>query len=127
MSIRSLANKLNPWYNTVARPNTAMGDYMLDQFIANLHAIVGGNDTIRLLELFRAANATDLTSDEKDGKTVTADNNSTILSRLTRLGAGYGMALNGTNGELDTPDSTDLSFGDGITDLPFTEIGRAHV
>ena len=38
------------------------------------------------------------------------------------LGSGYAVTFNGTDEEGDTPDSDDLSFGDGAVDQPFSVV-----
>ena len=51
----------------------------------------------------------------------------TPTGRLSRLGRGYALAFNGTTDFLTCPDATDLSFGDGATDTPFSVFALANV
>ncbi len=50
-----------------------------------------------------------------------------IASRLARQGNGYSLSFNGTTDYLTAPDATDLSFGNGATDTPFSIIAVAKV
>ena len=51
----------------------------------------------------------------------------TPTGRLSQLGKGTALALNGTSDFLTAPDATDLSFGDGSTDVPFSVVVLANV
>jgi hypothetical protein len=48
-------------------------------------------------------------------------------SRLSNLGSGLAQDFDGTNDEGDTPDVDDLSFGNKVTDEPFSLVGLINV
>jgi hypothetical protein len=106
--------------NTWTAEQTFTGQMIEDRFVSQLHSIVGGADTMRLLWMPKSGDTTGATTRDKDGRTITWD--ADVASRLTRLGSGYSQDFDGTDDEGDTPDVDDLSFGDGATDEPFSII-----
>ncbi len=51
----------------------------------------------------------------------------TLSGRLARLGRGAVLGLDGATHYATCPDATDLSFGDGATDVPFSMVAVANV
>src|SRR3990167_8361400 len=104
----------SPW-GRVALPGTSVGDQKRDEFIHDFLAIVGD---CRLLWLPRNTETTTSTTVDRNARTITYD--ATIAARKSPLGSGVAVTFDGTDQEGDTPDTANLSFGDGAADLPFS-------
>jgi hypothetical protein len=64
---------------------------------------------------------TTLTDKSRNARVLTwSEDVSAFDTRPAELGSGYAITFNGTDEEGDTPDSDDLSFGDGSVDQPFS-------
>src|SRR4051812_44174897 len=71
----------------------------------------------RLLWMPRAGDAaTALTGETSTGRVVTYD--ATVAARISSLGRGYAQTFDGAANYGTTPDTADLSFGNGTTDNP---------
>ena len=91
-------------------------------FLKQVQAIDGN------IRLFLLPNPTDTTTsiDESPyNRVITYD--SSIAGRLTTQGAGIVVAYNGTSNSGTTPDTANLSFGNGLIDQPFSVAVLANV
>ena len=79
----------------------------------------------RLLWLPLATETTGSTTLDRNARAITYD--ASIASRFTAQGSGYAITFDGTDDEGDTPDTANLSFGDGTTDQPFSVYGWVNV
>lgn len=93
------------------------------RFRSRLLAILGD---CRLLWMPRAGDAaTNLTDETSAGRVVTYD--ATVAARLSALGRGVAQTFDGSTNYGTTPDTADLSFGNGATDQPFSIVALANV
>ncbi len=91
-------------------------------FIKQVQAIAGD------IRVFWLPNPTDTTTTRDESpynRVITYD--SSIAARLTTLGLGPVVSLNGTSNSGTTPDTANLSFGNGVTDQPFSIAVLANV
>lgn len=80
----------------------------------------------RLLWMPRPGDATTaLTTETSAGRVVTYD--ATVAARLSSLGRGYAQTFDGAANYGTTPDTADLSFGNGTTDQAFSIVALANV
>src|SRR5688500_10685499 len=92
-------------------------------FIVRLIGILGD---VRLLWLPKAADTTTSITDDPSFRTVTWD--ATVASRLSSLGRGTSQSFVAASSQYGTtPDTADLSFGDGAADSAFSIIAFANV
>jgi hypothetical protein len=95
-------------------------------FQARLRAICGD---VRVLWMPKDADAATAVTDETvPGRTITWD--ATVAGRLSRLGpsGAYGQAFVSASSQWGTsPDTADLSFGNGTVDSPFSIVVLANV
>ncbi len=97
------------------------------QFRNRLLGIVGASN-VRLLWMPRASDTTTSAGDETAmgaGRIWTAD--ATMAGQIAAQGGGFARAFNGTANYLTTPDTADLSFGNGTTDQAFSIIALVNV
>ena len=92
------------------------------EFASDLMVILG--DT-RLLWTPQPTDTTTSTTLDLNQRTITWD--ATVAGRLSPLGFGYQQSFNGTNQYGTTPDTANLSFGNGVTDSAFSVIAVANV
>jgi hypothetical protein len=92
-----------------------------EKFLGELLTILG--DT-RLLWAPKPTDTTTSLDESLTGRTVTYD--ATLVGRLSALGLGYAASFNGSQYG-DTPDTANLSFGDGATDSAFSVIALVNV
>jgi hypothetical protein len=90
-----------------------------EQFIEALYSV---DPSLRAAYLPRAGDTTTTTT---LGRVWTHDG--TIAARITTQGNGVLVTFNGTSNEADTPDTADLSFGDGTTDSPMSMVALCNV
>ena len=99
------------------------GDQVDREFDAALLDLLGD---VRLLLRFDNSGAT-LTDRSKNARTLTwSEDVSAFDTPPVELGSGYAVTFNGTDEEGDTPDSDDLSFGDGSVDQPFSIVALVN-
>lgn len=92
-------------------------------FQAALVAILG--DT-RFLWMPKATDTTTSTSDDAGARTITWD--ATVAGRLSALGSGTAQSFaSGSSQWGSTPDTNDLSFGNGATDSAFSIVVLANI
>lgn len=91
-------------------------------FVAQLGLILGD---ARLIWLPTGSETTTSTDQSLNGRTVTYD--ATIAARLSQQGKGYKVSFNGTSQYGQTPDVTNLSFGNGSADSAFSIVALANV
>jgi len=101
---------------------TDAGDAALDNFRRDLLATLGD---ARLLWLPKSSDTTTNTDDTRHARTITYD--ATIAGDTTALGSGIAWDLDGTAEEADTPDTTELSFGDGAVDEAFSMVALVNL
>ncbi len=108
---------------TAASARNLVGPYSSAQFIADLQAV----GQIRALWIPNATDTTMTTSTGPDPRVWTYD--ATIAARLSALGplGGQLVTFNGTSQYATTPDTNDLSFGNGTVDSPFSIVALANV
>lgn len=94
------------------------------RYLADIMAIVGAGN-LRFLVVPALADTVTSTDLSPNARTVT--HNATIAARLTAQGFGYGVSENGTDQYATIPDAADLSFGNGLVDLPFSPIVLANI
>lgn len=82
-----------------------------ERFLAALLTLCGD---VRLLWLPSPGTTTTTTDESLTGRTLTYD--ATIAARLSRLGIGQAVTFNGSSQYANTPDTANLSFGNGTTD-----------
>lgn len=92
------------------------------RFIADLHGVSRGN--LRALWLPYDTDTTTNTS-PTDGRAWTYD--ATIAARITPQGSGVLVSFNGIDQYATTPDTADVSFGNGLVDSPFSVVALANV
>lgn len=92
------------------------------EFVSDLSALLG--DT-RLVWMPQPTDATTSTTLDLNQRTITWD--ATVAARLSALGYGYQQSFNGTNQYGTTPDTANLSFGNGVTDTAFSVVAVANV
>lgn len=90
-----------------------------EQFIEALYSV---DPSLRAVCLPRAGDTTTTTT---LGRVWTWD--ATIAARITPQGNGVLVTFNGTTNEADTPDTADLSFGNGTTDSPMSIVALCNV
>jgi hypothetical protein len=100
----------------------ADGSQARSSFIGQVLAITG--DT-RLLFLPDAADTTTSTDQSLNALTIT--HSSTIATRLSRLGIGYSISMNGTTNNSTLADSNLHSFGTGAADSAFSVFSLVRV
>ena len=99
------------------------GDQVDREFDAALLDLLGD---VRLLLRFDNSGAT-LTDRSKNARTLTwSEDVSAFDTPPVELGSGYAVTFNGTDEEGDTPDSDELSFGDGAVDQPFSIVALVN-
>ena len=94
------------------------------RFIRMIKDILGSTSPV----VFWLPNPSDTTTsvDEGAGNRIwTAE--TTMGGRFTRLGNGYSVAFNGTSNYLNSPDTANLTYGDGLADSAFSVITVANV
>lgn len=96
-------------------PGTPGGDAARLAFAATLGNIIGSGVS---LWLPATTDTTASTSVLRDARVFTHD--ATIAARIGAQGSGVSVTFNGTDGEADTPDTADLSFGNASVDAPFS-------
>lgn len=99
------------WDKRVARANTAVGDQLRDQYIADVYRLTGD---LKFLWLPKATDTTTTTDESKNAHVITYD--ATIAAKMVTLGSGKSLTFDGTATEADIPDSNDFSLGDGAVD-----------
>lgn len=92
------------------------------QFLWSLYGISPGN--LRAL-WFPLAGDTTTTTAAFDGRVWTADGN--FSARIVPAGNGVYVTFNGTSQEFDTPDTPNVSFGNGLVDSPCSFFGLGNV
>lgn len=93
-----------------------------EQFLHDALTILG--DT-RLLWTPKPTDTTTSLDESLTGRTLTHD--ATIAARLGSLGLGYYTTFNGTSQYATTPDTANLSFGNGTVDSPFSIVALVNV
>lgn len=100
------------------------GDQVDREFIGGLLDILG--DT-RLL-LVAQKSGTTLTDRSRSARVLTwSEAVSGFDTPPAERGSGYAVTLNGIDEEGDIPDAPDLSFGDGVSDQPFSVFALAQI
>ena len=95
-------------------------DRLRDEFISKLLDICGD---VRFLWLAELGQTTTSTEKSRHGAVVTWSKDQQTWDDLTaRLGSGYSQPFDGTDEEGDTPDVDRHSFGDGVSDSPFSTL-----
>lgn len=92
-------------------------------FLSGVSAILGANQ--RLIYTPNGSDTTTSVESSSAGRTITWD--ATIAARVARLGNGWYQTFNGTTQYGSTPDTADLSFGNGTVDTPFSCFVVANV
>ena len=116
----SIIAKTRRWFNRLPLAGSPVGDQVRDDFISKLHTICGDGDFVRLLWLPKKGDTTTTTSEEKDSRVFTYD--ATIAARISNLGSGVSVDFDGTDDEADVPDNDDFTFGDSLSDKPFSVV-----
>ena len=115
-------NTPDAYTSIIAPPGTEVGDQKRDQFIAAMLSIMG--DT-RLFWLPKISDTTATTGVSSGVRTFTYDG--TVAGNLSALGSGVSWKLDGTADEVDTPDTANMSFVNGVTDEPFSIVSIFRV
>jgi hypothetical protein len=101
--------------NRIPSPNTPAGDMVRDKFIRDLLDICGD---VRAYWLPKWTDGTTTIGVSRQARVFTYD--ATIAARISALGSAAQVDFDGGDDEADTPDTANLSFGDGVVDKPFS-------
>ena len=104
-----------PIPNIHAPPGSLLGDASRMEFIQTMLSIARD---VPMFWLPKSTETTTSTGVDKNAKTITYD--ATVAARWNALGSGLELDFNGTDSEADTPDTADLSFGNGSVDSPMS-------
>jgi len=107
--------KATPIPNRLPRFRTREGIQEREKFRRTLLGI-GGD--VPLLWLPKSTDTTTTTTADRNARTLTYDGS--IASRLGMLGSGPTVSFDGLANYGSVPDAANLSFGDGVTDSPFS-------
>ena len=99
---------------------TLQGDQQTQRFISSLLALLGD---VRALYVFSSSGTTLIDKSKIQRVLTWSEDVGSFDTPPSRLGSGIQVTFNGTGEEGDSPDSADLSFGDGKGDQPFSVFG----
>ena len=115
LNVTGVGTQLQSPFPSVALAGSATGDQKRDEFI---HDFLATTADCRLLVLPKLTDTTTSTSVDSNARTVTWD--ATIAARMTTRGSGVALDFAGVSDEGDMPDTDNLTFGDSLTDGPFS-------
>ncbi len=111
-------------FGKIPSAGTPEGDRIRDGFISALLAITGD---VNFLLLPNLSDTTTTAEDSRHGATVTwSESLATFDAERLRRGSGVAIQFNGSDEEGDTPDAAQHTFGDGVSDSPFSVIALVN-
>lgn len=99
----------------VSSPGSPAGDQKRDDFASDLMSLFGDTPLLWLPKNTDTINTTDASLNQR---TITYD--ATVAARRSNRGSGIAIEFDGSANEADTPDTDNLSFGNGASDEPFS-------